>query len=82
MAGTEIQIVVGLGNPGPEHALTRHNAGFWFVDALALDLRWNADVPRRTRSERAPDLCGTVRPDRPAYGAFEEIARCVGAAPR
>jgi len=53
-----------------------------FVDALALDLRWNADVPRRTRSERAPDLCGTVRPDRPAYGAFEEIDRCVGAAPR
>ena len=25
----------GLGNPGPEHRLTRHNAGFWFVDALA-----------------------------------------------
>ncbi len=30
-----IRLVVGLGNPGPEHHLDRHNAGFWFVDALA-----------------------------------------------
>ena len=51
-----MRAVVGLGNPGPEYAATRHNAGFWLVDALVA--RWG--LPPFRRGERARVTEGDV----------------------
>ena len=32
---TAVKLIIGLGNPGDKYTKTRHNAGFWFLDALA-----------------------------------------------
>jgi peptidyl-tRNA hydrolase, PTH1 family len=53
MPGTPIKIIAGLGNPGPEHLLTRHNAGFWFVDALAA----GANARFRSHTKFQGEIC-------------------------
>jgi PTH1 family peptidyl-tRNA hydrolase len=48
-----IRLIVGLGNIGAEYERTRHNAGFWFVDAIASKAGVSFNTERKFHGEVA-----------------------------
>lgn len=50
---SRISLIAGLGNPGPQYANTRHNAGFWFVEELASRYATSWRTDSRSNSQVA-----------------------------
>ena len=62
-----MRLLVGLGNPGRRYEVTRHNAGFWWVDSLADELGVSLSTEARFQSElgryRSADIdCWLLKP--------------------
>jgi PTH1 family peptidyl-tRNA hydrolase len=54
----EIRLVAGLGNPGPEYAVTRHNIGFMVVDQIAA--QFGSTWERSNKWDALLAKCGDV----------------------
>jgi PTH1 family peptidyl-tRNA hydrolase len=73
---TKIRLVAGLGNIGREYTRTRHNAGFWFAEALADRLGTAFTAEARFAGEVA--RAGEVRIAKPST-YMNLSGRCVAA---
>ena len=76
---SEPALVVGLGNPGPEYALTRHNIGFVVLDAFAakLGVAFATDTRRHCAEAKATLAGDTVRLLKPLT-YMNESGKCCG----
>jgi PTH1 family peptidyl-tRNA hydrolase len=55
-----IKLIIGLRNPGSNYEHTRHNAGGWFVAALAQQYRLSLKIEKKMNSEIADLDSGDV----------------------
>ncbi len=78
-ASAPIRLVAGLGNPGRAYERTRHNAGYWFVDALASKLGAAFSHQAKFAGDVARD--GELRLVKPST-YMNESGRSVGALAR
>jgi len=75
-----MKLVAGLGNPGKKYDATRHNAGFWWIDALARAAGATCRHEARFHGEVAkiPGVGGDIWLLKPAT-YMNESGRAVGA---
>lgn len=75
-----MKLVAGLGNPGKKYEATRHNAGFWWVDALAraAGAGWRHEARFHGEVTKIPAAGGDIWLLKPAT-YMNESGRAVGA---
>ena len=65
MADVEVWLVVGLGNPGPTYAGTRHNIGYLVADELARRVGSGWRAHKTGRADVVEGRLGPLGPDTP-----------------
>ncbi|MEZ5658968.1 MAG: aminoacyl-tRNA hydrolase [Burkholderiaceae bacterium] len=78
-----IRLIVGLGNIGAQYESTRHNAGFWFVDALARRSAglWNREARfhgEATRVAIGGQSCWLLKPHTLMNRSGQAVAALAG----
>lgn len=50
-----MKLLIGLGNPGQRYEMSRHNAGFWMIDAVAkrFNISWDVGATDKFLGELA-----------------------------